>query len=406
VTSDPRSHRRAAPLAVGALLASMGGGCGGGDGGPADGIDTELAPACVDFDVTCPADAPELGMAGEYSVATIAVEWEQCPDGSGPAFAPFIHAAIPADTVSFAVTVDADSETTGIAKLRLGDRDFIEPSAFGEEPFFHYPLDWAASTVVFPIDDETRLAGDSCVSLLPVADASLVGEAGRVHLVSRRRAEASFIDLNLVLVEGTDVTEAQLRETAQVVADVYAAGQTAHIGDVNVVTTNVVGAKINSEGSEIDQLRALDLGTSQQSINVFFVADFTDDPGTLGFAGGIPGPIALHGTAASGVMIAVDSHRDEDEALDTQTMGETLAHELGHQLGLFHTTEPDGSSFDNLADTPECPLDNDSDGDGELSAEECADLDGSYVMFWISGISQQRISPSQAAVLSASPVTR
>ena len=43
-----------------------------------------------------------------------------------------------------------------------------------------------------------------------------------------------------------------------------------------------------------------------------------------------------------------------EATLDAQLLGETAAHEMGHQLGLFHTTESGGTQFDILSDTLEC----------------------------------------------------
>ena len=141
-------------------------------------------------------------------------------------------------------------------------------------------------------------------------------------------------------------------------------------------------------------------------LNIYFVQDFTE-VGTLGFAPGIPGPSGVHGTAASGLVISLDSHVDDEGALDLTAMGETIAHEIGHQLGLFHTTESDGSGHDILDDTAECPAERDTDGDGEVSADECLDAGAANVMFWTSGdLRQTRLSPTQTEILASSPVAR
>jgi hypothetical protein len=79
---------------------------------------------------------------------------------------------------------------------------------------------------------------------------------------------------------------------------------------------------------------------------------------------------------------------------------------VGHQLGLFHTSESEGDSFDVLSDTVQCTVETyDADGDGEVSAEECADADGTNFMFWTSGdVTQDQMSAEQAFVLTHSPV--
>ena len=138
------------------------------------------------------------------------------------------------------------------------------------------------------------------------------------------------------------------------------------------------------------------------------VQDF-NEVGTLGFAAGIPGPNGVTGTAASGVMISVDTHLDGDgTTVLTDLMGETMAHEIGHQIGLFHTTEDTGVEFDGIGDTPECGLEFDTDRDDEMSAEECEALDGRNFMFWTSSdeFGQFEMSPIQAMVLRDSVIAR
>ena len=72
-----------------------------------------------------------------------------------------------------------------------------------------------------------------------------------------------------------------------------------------------------------------------------------------------------------------------EATLDSQLLGETAAHEMGHQLGLFHTTESGGTVFDILTDTAEClNSTKDFDNNGKMSAEECEGYGGENLMFW------------------------
>ena len=84
----------------------------------------------------------------------------------------------------------------------------------------------------------------------------------------------------------------------------------------------------------------------------------------------------MHGTGGSGIAIATDMM-----AGDPARMGRTLAHELAHFLGLFHTSEADGRVYDALEDTPECRLEDDGDGDG-LDPADCESLGADNLMFW------------------------
>ena len=64
-----------------------------------------------------------------------------------------------------------------------------------------------------------------------------------------------------------------------------------------------------------------------------------------------------------------------------------LAHELGHLLGLGHTTEEDFTTQDQLFDTPACTLAQASQRDDAgvplVVADDCAGHGLENVMFWV-----------------------
>ena len=86
-------------------------------------------------------------------------------------------------------------------------------------------------------------------------------------------------------------------------------------------------------------------------VNVFLINDFnvSEAPGLLGVSSGIPGMAGLHGSSGSGLVFSSASLGRDDAAL-----GQTMAHEIGHFLGLRHTTEHAGSDEDPISDTPTC----------------------------------------------------
>lgn len=100
-------------------------------------------------------------------------------------------------------------------------------------------------------------------------------------------------------------------------------------------------------------------------INVFFVSTIVktevEDGSSgvvLGIAGGVPGPPWLaHGSIHSGVALALDPTIGSEGDITTDKLGATLAHELGHYLGLYHNTEkgdpekPELTTHDPIADT-------------------------------------------------------
>lgn len=72
-----------------------------------------------------------------------------------------------------------------------------------------------------------------------------------------------------------------------------------------------------------------------------------------GYAMGLPGPMGSD-VATSAVLVASSAFVDRDGYLDVPAMTETVAHELGHYLGLYHTSEGDRQFHDPIPDTVEC----------------------------------------------------
>ncbi len=132
------------------------------------------------------------------------------------------------------------------------------------------------------------------------------------------------------------------------------------------------------------------LPADNRGVNFFFVQGF-NGWGLLGRAGGIPGPSLVHGTTGSGVAVSMQDYLWGKSELTAHAM----AHELGHQLGLFHVSEQDGSMHDPIPDTPECK---DMDGDGQLSPNECIGKGADNLMFW-SAHGSGKLTPGQLYVI-------
>jgi hypothetical protein len=146
---------------------------------------------------------------------------------------------------------------------------------------------------------------------------------------------------------------------------------------------------------ELPFLFRLSAGAANSAINLFFVADMEqrgNDGDPEAEAGGIPGPLGMQGTGASGIAIATNMMANEPQAL-----GRTLAHEIAHYLGLFHTSESNGVVLDPLDDTPECRVERGL-GTGGLGVAACEGFGADNLMFWAKTTGTV-LTPQQQSVL-------
>ncbi|MBK8481286.1 MAG: hypothetical protein IPL40_08940 [Proteobacteria bacterium] len=218
------------------------------------------------------------------------------------------------------------------------------------------------------------------------------GALERIAVVTRRRAGGGLLDLNLHVTPGTGLTAATAPESD------YAQGVLARVDSLfrqrfGVALGEVRWADLPASADAVpdgNQARALvssaavDSGSHGSAANVFFVK-------TLGFAAGfagvVPGVPGLLKRPASGVVLA--------RSADVQTMGALMAHELGHFLGLWHTSDPEGSGAnDPISDTPACAA-----GSATASCPDRSNL--MFPSFVVRGA--LAISSGQAAVLRSSP---
>jgi hypothetical protein len=119
-----------------------------------------------------------------------------------------------------------------------------------------------------------------------------------------------------------------------------------------------------------------------------------NDNFTYGISAGIPG--SATDTRHTYVVVSWLVHAGQDgvfNADETRLMGETMAHEVGHYMGLYHPVESSYTYWDALDDTVEC-----------RNATQCEEQLGTNLMFPYSICNGQgcvvtdQMSPGQVAV--------
>ena len=191
-----------------------------------------------------------------------------------------------------------------------------------------------------------------CLAVWPLVEGERLDAEADLLIVARSSAPIrKTLDVNVVLVGDLESSEAELEESLSIASRLYQARGGPRINLLDYFRLEGESV-IPSEGEEINTLRAQDIGDDPHALQVYVISGFLDEEGTLGIAGGLPGPNGAPITAASGLVIAIEPHLTlvdgesvDRWTLDTALMGSTIAHELGHQLGLGHTTEMDGTTM-------------------------------------------------------------
>lgn len=151
-----------------------------------------------------------------------------------------------------------------------------------------------------------------------------------------------------------------------------------------------------SSQAELDSLNRQSAIGGPGGLHFFLIQRFGPpgfDSGTAGISSGIPGAITTAGGPAAGVAVEIQGDTD----FNGNFTGLTMAHEAGHFLGLFHTTEFNGFS-DLITDTPACSAN--IIQSGNLGA--CPDRNNMMFPSLLSAM--QVITPRQVDVLHGGPI--
>jgi len=179
--------------------------------------------------------------------------------------------------------------------------------------------------------------------------------------------QSGVLDLNLYFTGAQGLqaanapTDSNMQRVIEDVADIFSSVGVS-IGKLtynDVPTAFQVIESVTGPDSDLMDLFSQSRGQTNNALNLFLVNELKM-PGPmggfgviLGVSGGVPGPPLSQGTWRSGVAIVIRSVPGAPAAIDT-----TMAHEMGHFLGLFHTSEQNMGGYipaihDPLPDTPE-----------------------------------------------------
>lgn len=235
--------------------------------------------------------------------------------------------------------------------------------------------------------------------------ADRVASEGELHVL-RRRSRGTRLNVNFIFVNRRYRAAAPGLRFSRALDEIEETYDFVRIGDVRYVDIvgslqslyTIIPLTEDVGAQRLGELFALSAGALEPAVNIFVIriAD-----GALGVAGGIPGTVGMHGTSSSGVAVSMES-LDEDPVRDLYTLGRVLGHEVGHFLGLPHTSELDGSNRDPFPDTPACGLERDVDGDGFLIPDECEGAGADHMMFWAA--TGDEVSDGQRDILSRAVV--
>ena len=154
-------------------------------------------------------------------------------------------------------------------------------------------------------------------------------------------------------------------------------------------------------------------GRENLSVDVFLVDDIVlTEEDIIGISGGLPGQAGFHGMHGNGLIFKANGF-----GLDNDYMANLITHELGHYLGLRHTTEffhktEEGKelegligSTDPMRDTPVCEILAEAISRSQLQ-KRCGDYPN--IMFPLIPPARQQalpqFTPEQAATLKTNPL--
>jgi len=177
-----------------------------------------------------------------------------------------------------------------------------------------------------------------------------------VHLLLKTKTRSLAVLPVTLVYAGTTIDDAELVEAVRDAVGQWQGLAQAWAIDVQVTEATYPTAEMVPPGNPAaDDVRSIAAAAGIGGVNVILVDGEVGSGGIYGLAGDIPAPLVP--TVDSAVLISMDMARGPDARFsdeEVRILGETMAHEVGHLLGLFHPVEIDLDAWDALDDTPRC----------------------------------------------------
>lgn len=292
---------------------------------------------------------------------------------------PEITFDLPAEAVSFMITVTGPDETNFVIKRMFGPNDEVlvsddESTLTQIERFLLGPFaaqfkspnrvvqDLGSAAFMFPNNPSIQVGGGTyrmVLSGLTIQGQSGLPYTGQVQVgvqyrTVRPQGGLLHLTLHFTGAGGIDAAGAQSDPLIQGAIDemrnIYAQANV-QIGDIAYLDSDSRFRTMEIGAGGVGLLEEMFQTTSGggPGLHFFFVDRFEGGlPGGMvaGISGGLPGPGLAPGTVNSGVAVGLASIGN-----DPGVLAHVMAHEGGHWLGLFHTSEITGTE-DQMPDTP------------------------------------------------------